>query len=127
MKDTYVTAAHKAIAAGLTPDALVNALKSVMQTRGHGRLLAPVLRAILRDVAASRSERTVLRVASENEQTKHAKAIAAVLSELQATADPVVVTDETLIGGYQVEANHQRVDASYKHALASLYRSITTH
>ena len=127
MKDAYVQAIHECIAAGMEPAALLARVRSVMEARGHERLLAAVLRTVLRELAASRTTRTVVRVSDESAYESHKAAIEAALKDLNNQETPTVVTDRSLIGGYQVEANYQRVEASYKQHLTSLYRNITTH
>jgi F0F1-type ATP synthase delta subunit len=96
-----------------------------MEARGHQQLLPRVLRAVIRERSASRAIRTVVRVNDEASYQALKQEIVSTLTELQATEEPAVIIDSTLIGGYQVEANAIRVDASYKQQLRSLYRSIT--
>jgi len=81
----------------------------------------------VREREASRSVRTVVRVPNNQayQQLKHE--IADTLTSLTATSEPVITFDETLIGGYQVEVDGTRVDASHKQHLLTLYRSITNH
>jgi F0F1-type ATP synthase delta subunit len=111
----------------MEPAALIANLQQVMQKRGHERLLPAVLRTILRERTTSRAERTIVRVVNEASYQEYQNEITATLATIGAGNNPQVTTDDSLIGGYQVEANYQRVDASYKQQLLSLYRNITTH
>ena len=126
MKDTYVQAIQKAIHDGLSPDILLANVRAVMQKRGHERLLPTVLATVLRELLATRSTRTVVRVPDQAAYEAYKDAITAALEEHKSIDSPAIVCDGTLIGGYQVEANYHRIDASHKHVLASLYRNITT-
>ena len=125
MKDAYVAATHHYLDSGMDPAALVAALTRVMAARGHEQLLRTVLRAVLREREASRSVRTVVRVNNGKGYDALSAEIQAVLTELEASDDPTIIEDASLIGGFQVEANHTRVDASQKTQLLSLYRNIT--
>lgn len=125
MKDAYVAATHHYLDIGMDPAALVAALTRVMAARGHTQLLRTVLRAVLREREASRAVRTVVRVNNREGYDALSTEIESVLKELGASSDPAIVEDSSLIGGYQVEANDTRVDASQKTQLLSLYRNIT--
>jgi len=127
MKDVYVHAVLKAAADGIAPDVVLTNLRQVMERRGHGQLFYRVLQTVLRELTASRAVRTIVRVADETAYTQYQTEIKKMLSDLNCTDTPHVTVDPSLIGGYQVEANDRRVDASYKQLLTSLYRRITTH
>jgi|SRR6056297_2501262 len=127
MQAAYVTAIQHYLDTGMEPDAVLTALKRVMATRGHEDLLPAVLRAVVREREASRSVRTVVRVPNNQAYQQLKNVIADTLTSLTATSEPVVTFDETLIGGYQVEVDGTRVDASHKQHLLTLYRSITNH
>lgn len=126
MQETYVAAAQKAIHEGIAPTSLIAGLRRVMEQRGHEQLLVPVLRGVLREQTATRARRTIVRVANARAFTEYEAAITATLTNVNANEPTIHEVDSTLIGGYQVEANYQRVDASYKHTLLNLYRAITT-
>lgn len=127
MKDAYVAAAHHYLDTGMEPAPLVAALTRVMQQRGHERLLRSVLRSVVRERSASRSIRTVARVNDQASCQALQAEISAACKQLNATETPTVVVDPTLIGGFQLEANYQRVDTSHKQQLLTLYRNITNH
>jgi F0F1-type ATP synthase delta subunit len=126
MKDTYVAAVHQALNDGTDPELVITGLKRVLTERGHERLLAPVLRTVLTLNTTSRTRTTLIRVASNADLAANKAAIEAALADCQATDEPEVIVDDTVVGGWQVEANGTRVDASYKTALTTLYRAITT-
>lgn len=125
MRDVYVQVLLDALAAGTPTDEVLANLTKTLAVRGHERLHASILQAVLRELTASRSNRTMVRVAQAADATTYKTAIATALSELACEEEPQVVIDNTLIGGYQLEANYTRRDASYKTSLTNLYRNIT--
>ena len=127
MKDAYVTAFIKHIQAGKSVDTALTNLKAVMQKKGHGRLLAQVLKAVMRELSAILPrERAVVTYATEAgvDAAKLDSALTAVGytkdSELETKIDP------TIIGGLTVRFKGQQLDASYKRALRDLYTRVTS-
>ena len=125
MKDTYVTAVLEMIAEGVNPEVVLSGLQTSLKEHGHDRLYATVLRGVLRVLSAGSAETALVTVAAENDVEKHQAAINASLKDLATDAVPTIAIDESLIGGYVAEANNQRIDASYKTKLVSLYRNLT--
>ncbi len=125
MKDTYITAVLEMIAEGAMPDVVLAGLQQSLKKHGHERLYASVLRGVSRVLSAGSADAVSVTVAQSSDVEKHQTAIKATLTELGVTTEPVVTIDESLIGGYVAEANNQRVDASYKSKLVSVYRNVT--
>lgn len=125
MKDTYQKALIEIFQDNTDPEVILAGFKATLKKRGHERLYVPVLRSVLRILAAKRPT-TVVTVAKESDSTVFANAIATILQELGATESSAAQVDETLIGGFVVEHDHKRVDNSYKAKLVRLYRSLTT-
>jgi F0F1-type ATP synthase delta subunit len=115
--------AHNAAA----PLVLVERFAKLLTERGHASLLPAVVREyekILHE--RSSSDEVHIRVARESDREKYAERIAADLATLAGTDREAHVTvDETVIGGYALEANGTRIDRTYKQALVELYSSLT--
>ena len=126
MKDSYLQAVLALLNEGKDPKEVVAGLKKTMQLHGHEPLLRSVLKGVIRVLEAGRHDRTKITVARESDAKKHAEAIKRAMSEVGTTAeDSDTIIDETIIGGFVVEANAQIVDASYKHKLLYLYQNLT--
>ena len=123
MQRAYVTAFIEVLKPTDVETALAG-LRTVLSERGHERLLAPVLRAVVRELEATRPT-TIVTIAKQADEARQEERLKNLLSELGATEHPTIVVDDTLIGGMIVEHNHVRVDESYKRALVTLYRSLT--
>jgi len=124
MKEIYTTALLQLLTSKSDTSDVLEGFKRTLQKRGHGVLYGPVLRKVLR-VLKAKCPNTQITLASENELTKQKADIETALRQLGATAEPAVVIDDTIIGGYVAEHNHYRLDNSYKSKLLALYRSIT--
>ena len=125
MHRAYVTAVIDLITTTNDVEGVLRGLKAALDARGHGALLLPILRAVERELEAAR-ESIVVTVAKESDAVRLKGEIEAMLQTLGATSAPSIVVDETIIGGAIVEADHVRIDQSYKNALTTLYRSLTT-
>lgn len=125
MHRAYVTAVIDLITTTTDVEGVLRGLKAVLDARGHGALLLPILRAVVRELEAAR-ETTLVTVAKESDAALLKGEIEAMLQTLGAKTAPIVVVDETIIGGAIVESDHVRIDQSYKNALTTLYRSLTT-
>jgi len=122
MKDTYVTAVLELLNAGHKPDTVFSNLKNVMKSRGHSGLLPAVLKATLTayEVAEKNATPTVIVADAKSADTKE---VSAALIVLGANTPPLVVIDDTIIGGAQVVFNHKFIDQSYKTQLHTLYKA----
>jgi len=115
--------AHNAAA----PDMLIGRFVELLAGRGHAKLLPAVTREyekILHE--RSSSDEVHVRVARASDREKYDDRITADLATLGAEGQAAHVTvDETVIGGYALEANGTRIDRTYKQALVELYSSLT--
>lgn len=124
MKDTYVTATLELLRNGTVPDTVFANLKTVLATRGHSSLLPAVLKALLTAYERAEKHSTPTVVAADAKSAATSEVLAA-LTALGATGvNPVVVIDDSLIGGSQVVFNHKLIDQSYKTELHHLYRAV---
>lgn len=124
----YAEALYRAAHSNHTTDAgtLVDRLVTIVRERGHLRLLPAITREYEMLVTMrSTSDEAHVRVARTTDNDTHHARIARDLATLGAPEQPVrVVVDETVIGGYSVEANGTRIDRTYKRALLELYSSL---
>lgn len=117
--------AHNAVAHGT----LLERFVALLQERGHVSLLSLIVREYEKIVhERSSSEEVHIRIARTGDRDKHGKRIEQDLKALGVTDRPAHVTvDETVIGGYALEANGISVDRTYKQALVELYSSLTNN
>lgn len=126
MKDNYIKATLESLEAGLTPDRVIKGLKKTLQDKGHSQLLASVLRGVDRILSAQKTNLVKVVTATKEDQEKLQAEIKNALKQLDAGTDSIShAIDDTLIGGFVVEASGRRLDQSYKASLVKLYRSLT--
>lgn len=125
MKDTYIKAVLQMIDSGIKSEDILSGLKRTLEERGHDRLYVTILSGVLRVLEAGSANTATVSVARKDDYDNHKEAIAKTLSSLKVEGEPAIAIDETLIGGYVVESNSTRLDASYKKSLVDLYRTIT--
>ncbi len=127
MKAQYVQAVVALVHEGVAIDTIVRGLRDTMSARRHLPLLRPVLERVVRVLEADDADRVIVSLARESDVEVLKVEIEASLREL-AVEDKSRMThiDPSLVGGSVVRYRHQVVDKSYKQALVSLYRSITT-
>lgn len=126
----YAEALYRAAHSHHATDAetLVERLITLVRERGHLRLLPSIAREYDTLVKVrSTSDEAHVRVARKEDYDAHGVRITRDLATLNAK-DRVVRTiiDETVIGGYAVEANGSRIDRTYKRALLDMYSSLST-
>jgi len=127
MKDTYVQALLELLQTSDDTTVTLEGFRRTLESRGHLQLQTPVLQAVLRVLEAKRPD-TLVVVANDTDREKQRTVIEAALSALGTSLEHAVTAiDETIVGGYIVEHNTVRTDASYKTALAKLYRNLTTN
>lgn len=126
MKQEYIRAILQMLKEGRDLEVILHGLVRTLKSRGHQKLQASILAGVLRVIEAKSIDESVVTIASKASYAAQAAAIAAALKDLEANKEPVVKTDPTIIGGFIVEANNTRHDASYKTKLVNLYRSLTT-
>lgn len=123
----YARAAAALIHEGKPVEIILTNLKRTLERRGARSLYVPVLRALsirLKHMSAAEIPRVILARPSDHEH--HKVAITASLREMHIDADSPydILTDDTLVGGYVIEAKHSIIDKSYKKQLLALYRSL---
>jgi F0F1-type ATP synthase delta subunit len=107
---------------------LLSGFFEAVARRGHCELLPAILRAYERKIGERRKLlHPRVTIARERDRERFAAQISEALASLAAHGEPEVQVDDALIGGYRVEAGHQRIDASYRRKLLDLYRAIAAH
>jgi F0F1-type ATP synthase delta subunit len=110
-------------------DRLVANFVRIVDTRGHIRLFP----AILREFEIISEQRAVadvvtLRLARRDDEVRYREHIERDVHAIGATGLPVtIVTDDTAVGGYEVQARGKRIDRTYKRSLLALYSHLITH
>lgn len=124
MQTAYTKAVIELIAAGRPVEEVFAGLEKALTAKGHTKLYPSVLRAVLRVLDVRDQGGCIILASLDDEKSK--KLALQFMSEQGVSDYSEIKLDQNLIGGYIVEANHQRVDASYKRALHKLYQNITT-
>ena len=127
MKHYYTTAITQLLLQGSEVDSVLKNLRTTLAKKGHQNLYAHILHSVVRLLERS-ANLGVPQVVVASLKDEHAlrESIAAALVRLQAPKSDIgYSTDTTLIGGYIANYNGKSIDASHKHALVGLYRSIT--
>jgi len=124
MKNHYINATLSLIQTGSDPQSVLDGLLKSMQSKGHGRLYASVLRGVVRVLETKKdSTQATVVVAKEADVEKYASVIKETLTSLDAGSDFSTKIDETIVGGVIVKSNNTVVDRSFKTALTNLYRA----
>jgi len=126
MKAHYTKAVIALLEAGQPIDQVLSGLVRTLATHNHSKLFGSILRAAARTMSAGSAHESTVTIAKDADHETLKAVITKALAQLHATTQPVIVVDPTIIGGYIVEANNQRIDASYKKSLVSLYQNLTT-
>jgi len=125
MTDSYVQAVVANVEAGLSPDTVLRNLTTVLERRGHVRLRASILKAVVVMLEAKAKSNAVTVIVNTSTAAK-SSLVEKLIAELGAvSADRNVVVDPTIIGGAKVSYQSRQLDATHKQALYSLYESIT--
>lgn len=125
MKQAYITAVLEELLSGKDKDTVISNLKAVLKKRGHDRLLGGILRGSLRQLEHDViSKAPQIKIAKDSADLKNSAMLALKDLETDLVLEPVVKTDENLIGGYIVTSANKQIDASYKRALLNLYRKV---
>lgn len=123
-KEQYVKALLELLETEANTANVLKQLKLVMERRGHTRLLVPVLREVTRILSAStRADVPRLTLADQADEKHYHKEIEKLVGDKTARTK----IDPTIIGGFILDQDHQRLDKSYKSKLLSWYRSATKH
>lgn len=127
MKDVYVQATLSLLASGQDVETVLKGLHTTLLERGSQKLYPSILSAVVRELDGAPAT-TRIRVVSEAAHKAQKAVIEEALAACGYAEGEVEVTiDNTLIGGYVVEHNFTRKDASYKRALEKLYTRIVSH
>jgi F0F1-type ATP synthase delta subunit len=122
----YSEALYKAVSGGMKLDAALSRLKEILKERGHDALYGKILRSaearFRKDEGAGTLEVTV---AKKGDEKAFKDEIANAKERFGATHTTIRI-DESIAGGYIARTNDKEVDASYKSALLSIYRSLTS-
>ena len=122
MKDHYIKAVIQLLKDGVEPKAVFRDLVRVLEARHHQKLLPAILAGVAKVYASARgSDQPKVKVANA---TVPKKDVATALKLLNVEKDPIIIEDDTLIGGLTATYQDKMVDTSYKTALTRLYRSI---
>lgn len=112
---------------GKTDAEIATGLAQVLGARGHERLIPRIERALTSLQARNEKKQArTLRIGKADDTNVHAQAIAeaaALLGEDVQNYETIV--DERIVGGFILASGTTMVDASYRTALVSLYRTIT--
>jgi F0F1-type ATP synthase delta subunit len=111
-----------------TQDRLIANLMRILEEQGHRKLLPSILREYEHLVTRRLvRERAVLRVARSDDREKLAEAISRDTERIGVDpAQCVTHIDESVVGGYAIEANGKRIDRTHKRALLELYTKLVT-
>lgn len=127
MEAAYTKATVELLRGGTSPDAVLKGLKETLTSRGYERLYARILESVLQTLQKDAKEGTPhVTVAKEGDEATLKTKIKETLGELGADASYEVHVDKNVIGGHKVAFNNTVIDKSYKEALVTLYRNVTT-
>ena len=111
-----------------TRETMVTNLVRILDERGHYALLPAIVREFERlERRRSVRERMEVRLARPEDREKHVEAIRRDAENLG--VDPARCAtriDESVVGGYAIEANGKRIDRTHKRALLELYTKLVT-
>ncbi len=123
----YAVALHELSANAASESSLVGNLVSVLEKKGHQKLL-PRIKAEYEKVEkeATRKAGVTIRIAHDSDaQSGRAKAAELLVMRGHAGAQIELCDDPTLVSGYVVSGPGFRYDASARAALIALYRQLT--
>jgi len=125
MTDSYVQAVVANLEAGLSPDTVLRNLKTVLERRGHLRLHASIVKAVVQTLEQKAQQQAAI-ITVDKPASADSPLVEKLIAELGATsALRKVVVDPTIIGGAKVSYRSRQLDATYKVALQKLYQAIT--
>ncbi len=114
----YAHALARLIAGGDTPHKAVQKTHELLKTQKREHMLPQIARSFARimqvEYLKNRSVLAIARVKDESRARKESGA-----------KDAELVLDETLIGGWRLEAQGVLQDASWKHHLLNIYKNTT--
>lgn len=122
METSYAHALYQAIAGGTEHKKAVAHLAARLKREGRLALMPRIARAFAR-IAERESAKKRTRLSVAREKDAHAAHQAASAHATVEKSD--VRIDETLIGGWRLEAGDTLVDASYKKHLLDIFNKVT--
>lgn len=121
LADAYAQGLHRAVTNGTAAGKATDALVAVLKHEGKLALLPGIKRAYERLIYKTTQSTPTLTIAHAHDEAASKKAIG------EAAHHATVTIDTTLIGGFVFRNGSTRIDRSYKSALVSMYRSITSN
>lgn len=116
--DAYAHALMRLIEEGAKPAEAVKKLHALLEREGRANLLPSIGRAFERLAAKKANrDRAVLTIAREKDEAKARKE--------SGVKDAEIAIDESLIGGWRLEADGMLQDASWKTSLLNIYQNVT--
>jgi F0F1-type ATP synthase delta subunit len=127
LQDEYARAIIALQEEGKNDAEIASGIARVLRARGHERLIPRIARSLQAyELRKSKKDARVLRVSKIEDTTIFAKEIADALSALKEDGRAYeTVVDDRIVGGFVLASGTTMVDASYRTALVSLYRTIT--
>lgn len=106
-------------------DTLTEHTVTLLERHGKRHMLPDVVASIEKFAAKrDRHAKPVVTVETTDDATRHADAIREALNSIGAGTEYAIQEDNTLVGGFAVEHEAQRIDATYKRNLLRLYSSL---
>jgi len=122
----YIHACTRALADGMSIDAVIESLDATLKRRGHLKLWPRIFRMLRKVLEAELVKKEPsISVARAEDAERYQKDVRELLTASQATSSPRVTVRPELVGGFVITHGHTRIDKSYKRALYSLYKNIT--
>lgn len=127
MEQSYARALWNMVNGGMEPRKAVHAIRDVLAKSGREALMPRIARAFERIAQRELSKSSaILTIAKEGDE-KHAMREAKAVMQGMEIEIPLLKTqvDDTLIGGWRLEAKGQLIDASYKSKLLDVFNAAT--
>lgn len=122
----YIEAINTLLMKGADIEALLEKLTAVLQKKGHSRMYLHILKGLLNKLeqhsAMARAQVVIGRLSDADTLSK---TITASLETLGTNGQPLIVVDETVIGGFKTTVGARTIDKTYKKQLLTVYRSLT--
>ncbi len=110
---------------GVAADDAVQRLIALLQRHGKLKALPAIVRELEHHVAQRAADAPTLTVATAAHASDARTQLALHFGDERAST-VATATDDTLIGGWRYRDSDTLIDASYKHALITLYKRIVT-
>jgi F0F1-type ATP synthase delta subunit len=107
-------------------EAILKNFVGFLEREGKGKLLSATLREVVRRLKYQGSEVSSIRIASAGDADKYNDRIKKDLQTFSFSTPENIEIDKTLVGGYQIISEGQRIDASHKRGLLEMYQTLTS-